>query len=1130
MANYPPYGNGEQAMKALRPKSLCSGRKFATLFALTILASLTANHVCAVDRIPAVDNANLTRIAGTVHPLVQSASDLGALNGSTTLERMALVFNRTPAQQSDLDLLLQQQQDPSSPNYHKWLTPEQFGERFGLGVNDFDTIAKWLNSQGFNIVEMARSRTYIAFSGTAAQVEKSLHTQIHRYSVNGEVHYANSSEPTLPSAIAGVVQAITALNNFRPRPRSRIIKSNPRVTSSVTGNHFMQPGDIATIYDLARLYNSGIDGTGQTIAVMGQTDLVTDSSGNFTDVATFRSNSGLSAPNLKTMLVAGQSDPGILQTDIDEASLDVEWAGGVAKNASILFVIGNPTSGNGTFDALPYTVANDLAPVITISYGLCEPQLDTATRNSLVNAGQQANAQGQTIVAPGGDSGAADCDHGSIATQGLAVDFPGSMPYATSAGGSEFNGDTVDSTNSCAATTYWSGGACTVQDTSATAVSYIPEMVWNDTATNGTLAAGGGGASRLFTKPTWQTGTGVPADGQRDVPDISFSASADHDGYLICSQGSCVCGFRNSCTVNNLTGSFLPVGGTSVSAPAFAGIVSLINQNTGTRQGNVNPTLYSLAASTPQVFHDITTGSNIVPCMIGTANCSTGQMGYSAAFGYDLASGWGSVDAGALLAAWGTSSVPAIQIDSRSVGLTVGSGGTNTNSLTIIPIGGLSGTINLSCLVSSTLPGVTCSVSPSSLSSGRSAVITIVTPATKTTMSGTVTVIATSGSVRQSLVIPVTVQIPLQFVAVTPCRVEDTRNSDGEFGGPAIQGGTSRDFTIPDNSSCGIPSSAAAYSLNVTVVPHGPLRYLTVWPSGQIRPLISTLNSYDGRTKANAAVVPAGVNEAISIYSSDTTDVVLDINGYFVPTSNNTALAFYPVTPCRVIDTRNPDGMLAGPFLTGGQAREFPVLASTCELPGSAQAYSMNFTAVPHGPLGYLTVWPTGQIQPYVSTLNAPTGTVTANAAIVPAGTNGEISTFADNDTDLIIDIDGYFAAPGQGGLSLYPSTPCRLLDTRSTSGAIAGELTVNVGGGPCGIPAAAQGYVLNATVVPASSLGFLSLWPDGQTQPLVSTLNAVDSATTSNMAMVPTLDGLIDSFASSPTQLILDISSFFAQ
>lgn len=642
-------------MKALRPKSFLSVRQFVALFALTLLGALTAGQAWAVDRISAIDNGKLTRMKGTVHPLAQSAFDLGAVSGSTTLERMTLVFKRTPAQQSDLDVLLQQLQDPSSPNYCKWLTPEQFGERFGLSVNDFYAAVKWLNSQGFKIVEMARSRTYIAFSGTAAQVESALHTQIHKYSVTGEVHYANASELALPSAVAAVVRDVTALNNFCPRPRTRIVKPNPRVTSSVTGAHFLQPGDVATIYDLNGLYSTGIDGTGQTIAVMGQTDLVTDVNGDFTDIASFRSSSGLSAPNLKTMLVAGESDPGILRADIDEANLDVEWAGGVAKNASILFVIGNPNTGNGTFDALTYAVANNLAPVISISYGLCETQLDTATQNSLVNAGQQANAQGQTIVAPAGDSGAADCDTGSVATQGLAVDFPGSMPYATSAGGSEFNGDTVDGTNPCTATTYWSAGACTVQDTSPTALSYIPEMVWNDTATNGTLAASGGGASTLFAKPSWQTGTGVPSDGHRDVPDISFSASADHDGYLICSQGSCVCGFRNSCTVNNSTGSFDPIGGTSTSVPVFAAIVALINQQTGTRQGNVNPGLYALATGSPAALHDIITGNNMVPCSIGTTDCpssSGGQIGYNAAPGYDLASGLGSVYAGALVKAW----------------------------------------------------------------------------------------------------------------------------------------------------------------------------------------------------------------------------------------------------------------------------------------------------------------------------------------------------------------------------------------------------------------------------------------------------------------------------------------------
>lgn len=225
-----------------------------------------------------------------------------------------------------------------------------------------------------------------------------------------------------------------------------------------------------------------------------------------------------------------------------------------------------------------------------------------------------------------------------------------------------------------------------------------------------------------------------------------------------------------------------------------------------------------------------------------------------------------------------------------------------------------------------------------------------------------------------------------QFIPLTPCRAVDTRGPDGAFGGPSIQGGTFRSFALPQGN-CGIPPTAAAYALNVTAVPHGRLGYLTIWPSGQPQPTVSTMNSPDGRTKANAAIVPGGTDEAVSVYVSDTADVVLDINGYFVPLPNQDALAFYPLTPCRVVDTRGADGPLGSPSLQGGSQRNFPVLQATnCNIPDTAQAYSMNFTVVPKHALGYLTVWPTGEPQPGVSTLNDPTGTTVANAAVVPAG------------------------------------------------------------------------------------------------------------------------------------------------
>jgi hypothetical protein len=264
------------------------------------------------------------------------------------------------------------------------------------------------------------------------------------------------------------------------------------------------------------------------------------------------------------------------------------------------------------------------------------------------------------------------------------------------------------------------------------------------------------------------------------------------------------------------------------------------------------------------------------------------------------------------------------------------------------------------------------------------------------------------------------------------------------------------------------------------------------------------------------------------VFATNTTNVILDINGYFVPTTVSTALTFYPVTPCRVADTRNATGALGGPSLVGGQVRSFPVL-SACSIPPGAQAYSLNFTAIPQGTLGYLSVWPAEQTQPLVSTLNALTGTITANAAIVPAGAGGAVDLFVTDNADMVIDINGYFAPPGAGGLSLYTLTPCRVLDSRENGAPFSGTINVNVMGSGCGVPASAQAYVFNATVVPPSSLGYLTLWPAGAAQPLVSTLNAIDGSLTSNMAIVPAASGAVSAYASNPTQLILDISGYFA-
>ncbi len=394
----------------------------------------------------------------------------------------------------------------------------------------------------------------------------------------------------------------------------------------------------------------------------------------------------------------------------------------------------------------------------------------------------------------------------------------------------------------------------------------------------------------------------------------------------------------------------------------------------------------------------------------------------------------------------------------------------------------------------------------------------------------------TGGTYNFGTVFEIAISLPtaLQFVPLSqPCRAVDTRPGNG--GGGPIQGGTFQSFPISGAGTCGALPSAAAYSMNVSVVPNGSLSYLTVWPAGQPRPLASTLNSLDGRIKANAAIIPAGTSGEISVYATNTTNVIVDINGYFAPVSSST-LAFYPLTPCRIADTRKsnfPQG-LGPPFLTGGQERAFPMLnATNCNIPSNAAAYSLNFSVVPHGSLFYMTVWPTGETRPTVSTLNDIPGTIIANAAIVVAGTNGNVSVYPTNDTDVIIDINGYFAPAGTGGLSLYAAAPCRVIDTRHVGNGqpFSGTLTppVDVAGSPCGIPAAAQAYVFNASVVPYGALGYLTLWPDGAAQPLVSTLNALDGSISSNMAIVPSTNGKVDAYASGLTQLILDISSYFA-
>lgn len=639
----------------------CEAAHFARNAALclcaVLLTSVSANPAAANNDtsgriVKSVDTRDTRVVRGNLSGLTKKAVDEGRVDATLVLDRVTLVFKPSPEQQRALDTLLAEQQDPSSPNHQKWLTPDEFASRFGMSEADLGEVRAWLNAQGLSVQETSRSQNEISFRGTAAQIETAFLTEIRRYRIGDRLHYANATEPSVPAAFSDSVLAIRNLTDFRPQPRLRRAAAGPHFTSSLTGNHFVAPDDFATIYNVKALYDAGYDGTGQRIAVIGQTAL--GAGGSAADIDAFRAASGLPAANLEQVLVPGTGNSTVCSDDVIEAHLDVEWSGAVARNATIVYVYTGVRSGrtcattsSSVWDALQYAVTNNLAPVISTSYGACEAANGSGFARTVRGWMQQANAQGQTITAASGDLGAADCEPRSSmsATSGFAVDVPAAIPEVTGVGGTEFQGDLLDPN------AYWSD---TNNERNGSATQYISEVGWNDTALSisfgGGFAASGGGASRFFSKPSWQTGTGVPSDGRRDVPDLALAASPNHDGYLICSEGSCVDGFRDA----NL---FLTViGGTSAAAPSLAGILALINQGTGSNGlGNINPRLYALASSTPAAFYDIKAGSNIVPCTAGSSGCSTQapyQLGFSAGDGYDQVTGLGSIDAFALADSW----------------------------------------------------------------------------------------------------------------------------------------------------------------------------------------------------------------------------------------------------------------------------------------------------------------------------------------------------------------------------------------------------------------------------------------------------------------------------------------------
>ncbi len=674
--------------------------KAAALILLTIAPLLAATPL--EDRIPRSFDENATAILhANTHPAVAArlAADLGTPSSSTRLPRLSLHFALTPAQQSDLDQLLTAQQNRRSPQFHKFLTPEQFADRFGLSPTDLDTVARWLSNHGFSNIQPARARTSITFSGTVAHAQSAFHTRIHKYSLDNETYLANTTDPQLPQALASITQHIGGLNNFRATPLSQPAQWQPRLNSQncIPACNGVAPDDWQTIYNVKPLYIDGFDGTGVSIAVVGESDVP------FSDLRAFRAAANLPAKDPTIVIPTGDTDPGILTGSGAEfeAYIDLEWANAIAKNANVIFVVASSSTG-GVADALTYSIDQNIAPIVSVSFGFCESTSYASFFTTFNNLLAQANAQGMTIVAASGDFGPA-CNVsaiGAAVTQGFSASFPASSPYATAIGGSEF---TVDNS------TYWGPSN---NGNGGSALSYIPETVWND----GQGHTSGGGASIFFSAPSWQLSPGLPNDGWRDFPDISFTASPYVNPVVVCASGSCVNGFFNA------NGYFQASGGTSVGTPAFASVLALLVQKTGAPLGNVNPNLYSLAQISSNIFNDITSGNNYQICTSGTPNCpNTGQIGFPALTGYDQATGWGSLDVLNFAEQWSGD----IQLSASPASLTVAPGTSATSTVTVTPQNHFSGLVTLTCSVSSSLIDASCSIPSTPINTSGTAVVTI---------------------------------------------------------------------------------------------------------------------------------------------------------------------------------------------------------------------------------------------------------------------------------------------------------------------------------------------------------------------------------------------------------------------
>jgi hypothetical protein len=699
---------------------LGSFSRFFSLLSAVALAVLCVPFAIRAQSEPqitqTVDPAQRKLTGNTVHPLANLENERGRADANLPMQDMLLFLHGSDAKAAAARQLIAGLHDPNSQNYHKWLTPEQYGAQFGAADADVAAVTQWLASNGFTVAQVAHGKNWIRFSGSAQQVERAFGTEIHKYVVNEAQHFANSTELSIPQALAPVVSGVVTTHNFlksalhtgyAPIARDNSGRMVPATSplNAVSGQttagpdftllgnqvvNFLSPGDYATIYNSAKLVSGGNDGTGVSIAIVGRSDIA------LSDVEAFRTIFKL--PFADPIIIYATTNPGLVAGDDVEADLDVEWSGAVAPRAVINYVVGASTNATDGVDvSAAYIVDHVTAPIMSVSFGLCEA--DSSPTESAFFAGlwQQAAAEGITVLVSSGDSGSSACVNPSTSRAsefGFGVNALASTPDNVAVGGTEFNESSL--------TTYWSLNNNSNQ---SSALGYIPEAVWNEscntsvgvsfincyfgTTRQNAFAAGGGASSCGITdstgnctgypKPAWQIGATVPQDGVRDLPDVSLAAAGAHDGLLLCTEGSCQWTTQSGGSV--LITNAAVIGGTSAAAPAMAGIMALVEQKNGLYQGQANYVLYKLAArpnsscdsshrASPDtvascIFNDITTGANSLTCVAKTfrtpfsTNCnivpgaSFGELtGYSAASGYDLASGLGSINIANLVSAW----------------------------------------------------------------------------------------------------------------------------------------------------------------------------------------------------------------------------------------------------------------------------------------------------------------------------------------------------------------------------------------------------------------------------------------------------------------------------------------------